>query len=188
MVKSWQVGLINGISSLCLPFFFFHFLVILDSGKYHECMLKVLGKSLLENRIFTQFQNIILHSITENLTSQWKNLADATSTRVPRLTTLKLGESDDQVLPDMMHMDSNEVKMYIQNLILRKYHMNPKEGTFHKAGCSLQECQCCGCLSMLPFLLSAVGIFTFRNFRLIAVFYSYKEHVMNAFLHLSFIS
>jgi len=25
------------------------------------------------------------------------------------------------VLPDMMHADSNDVKMYIQNLIMRKY-------------------------------------------------------------------
>lgn len=57
-----------------------------------------------------------------------------------------------------MYVDSNDVKMYIRNRIMRKYHTNPKEGTFHKAGCRLQKCQCCGCLSMLPFLLATVSV------------------------------
>lgn len=57
-----------------------------------------------------------------------------------------------------MYVDSNDVKMYIRNL-MRKYHTNPKEGTFHKAGYSLQKCQCCGCLSMLSFLLATVYVY-----------------------------
>ena len=90
MMPRWRV--LHGKQmdyQFCLPFFLFA--AMIDSGRRHEGMLKILGGGL----IFTQFQSVISYIINQkNLTSQWKNPADNTFTMMSRLTPLKLGQTD----------------------------------------------------------------------------------------------
>lgn len=111
-------------SQFCLPFF--HFAAVLDLGKYYEWMLKVLGRSLMVNRIFPPSQSTISHIITKkkfNFTVKKSGRCYLYEDIKVHLT--KIG-TNRRVLPGVTHFSSNDVKMYILNLFMTEHQTNPK--------------------------------------------------------------